>query len=270
MSREWETASVGGEYDYISPGGSAEIRLLPSFEQGEFAHARAMENVPSRAATIVGAGELFYVLTGEGELWRRTADLQDITPLVPRRCVSIPPGIDYQFRALGGPMDILIATAPRWRRDNWAEAETCWWADDGKAIGTGECRPGPWVTVDLASNYDYLAPDGSEIRLLPTYDAGGLAHCRLPATRISVPVRHRTVVEIWYVLAGRGEVWRANDEEEEVVQVKPSSALTIPLGVSFQFRASNKGALEILIGTFPRWPGAAEAEPADGRWARQT
>jgi hypothetical protein len=37
-----------------------------------------------------------------------------------------------------------------------------------------------WATAQLPTDYDYLAPDGSEIRLLPEVGGEGLAHCTLP------------------------------------------------------------------------------------------
>jgi mannose-6-phosphate isomerase-like protein (cupin superfamily) len=206
------------------------------------------------------------VLSGIGQLWRKTGDVEDVTELLPHRCVSIPPGIHYQYRAGNTDLVLLVATAPRWKRENWAAAGSGCWDSDGRAISKYEPRPGPWVTVDLAERYDYLAPDGSEIRLLPTYDNGGLAHCRLAAGRTSRAVRHRTVQEVRYVLAGKGQVWRARDADEEVVDVETDTGLTIPTGVSFQFRAGSSSPLEILIGTFPRWPGQDEAEPVGGYW----
>ncbi len=270
MSRDWMTKKLGEECDYISPSGTSEIRLLPSFEQGEIVHATALPDKPSIAATLTGVGEFFHILEGKGELWRATGSFEDVVPLRPGRCVSVPPGIESQYRADGGPMRFLVTTVPRWQRENWSEAKRRYWDEHGDATSTPSHRPGPWMTVDLPKNYHYLAPDGSEIRLLPTFDAGGLAHCTLPATAISGPVRHRTVREIWYVLGGRGEVWRSNGVDEEVAEVDMGTCLTIPTGVSFQFRALEDGPLKIMIGTFPAWPGAEEAEPVPGRWALRT
>jgi mannose-6-phosphate isomerase-like protein (cupin superfamily) len=266
VTRPWRTKDLAGRPNYTSPAGVAEIRLLPSFPTGELAHARIVSRQPSRSARLVGVGELFYVLSGEGELWRRTGGLSDVSQLVPRRCVSLPPGIDYQYRVSGGTLDFIVLTAPRWKPDNWTDGETSHWNDDGSVATRARRARGPWVTVDLPEAYDYLAPDGSEIRLLPTYDAGGLAHCRLPAGATTDAVRHRTVVEVWYVVAGTGEIWRATDAIEEVVELRPGRALTIPVGTSFQFRAGAQQPLEILIGTFPRWPGPGEAVTLEGHW----
>lgn len=113
---------------------------------------------------------------------------------------------------------------------------------------------------------DYLAPDGSEIRLLPTMNGGGLCHCTLPIGKTSSPVTHRHVEEIWYVLEGEGEVWRKNSEAEEVVSVSTGTSLTIPPCTAFQFRNTGTNPLRILIVTMPPWPGPQEAEKAVGPW----
>jgi hypothetical protein len=67
-----------------------------------------------------------------------------------------------------------------------------------------------WVTTQIndengiAVPYDYLAPDGSEIRLLPEVGGGGLCHCILPVGKVSKAVSHKTVDEICYFLSCQG------------------------------------------------------------------
>ena len=265
MGEAWLTKRLGRDADYVSPGGASEIRLLPSFAEGEIVHAHTQAGATSVAAALSGLGELFFVLRGEGELWRSTGDLDDLTRLVPDRCVSIPPGVAYQYRA-ESDLDMLVATAPRWSRENWAETERAYWDPAGSVQASPTSRPGPWTTSDLGTKYDYLAPDGSEIRLLPTFDSGGLAHCTLPRGKVTSAVRHRTVKEVWYVLSGAGELWRSREPDEEVVELVEGTCATIPTAVSFQFRTTSSEPLVILIGTFPRWPGPDEAEPVSGHW----
>ena len=119
----------------------------------------------------------------------------------------------------------------------------------------------------IADDYDLLAPDGSEIRLLHSLPGASVVHCSLPAAGVSLPVRHRTVSEIWYFLAGRGQVWRRQAKREEVLEVRAGISLTIPLGTSFQFRNTDNTALEFIIVTMPSWPGADEAILLDaGKW----
>jgi mannose-6-phosphate isomerase-like protein (cupin superfamily) len=118
----------------------------------------------------------------------------------------------------------------------------------------------------LKPEANYLAPDGSEIRLLSTAKGGGLCHCTLPTGKTSSPVAHRHVEEIWYVVEGQGEVWRRATGAEDTVRVDPGTSLTIPPETAFQFRNIGAGPLRILIVTMPPWPGPQEALPVVGVW----
>ncbi|MFO1067141.1 MAG: cupin domain-containing protein [Geminicoccaceae bacterium] len=126
--------------------------------------------------------------------------------------------------------------------------------------------PSRFATVRQAAAPDTYAPDGSEIRFLGQVAAGSMVHCRLPPGGCSSPVRHRTVEEVWYVLAGAGELWRRQDGHEEIVPLRPGVSATIPLGTDFQFRATAADGLDLVIVTMPPWPGADEAVPASGHW----
>ena len=124
-----------------------------------------------------------------------------------------------------------------------------------------------FASKPLPDAYDVLAPDGSEVRILLALTGGSMAHFRLPAGKVSRAVRHVTVEEIWYVLAGHGEMWRAQDGREEVVPVAPGLSLTIPVGTAFQFRAAADGPLTAVAVTMPPWPGPEEAVFVEGAWA---
>jgi mannose-6-phosphate isomerase-like protein (cupin superfamily) len=140
----------------------------------------------------------------------------------------------------------------------------------GPPRGEGGLPPGaapPWATRTLPAAVDVQAPDGSEIRLLVDRPAGSMVHCSLPPGRVTRAVRHRTVEEVWYFLSGVGEVWRRAGRQEQVVQVRPGLALTIPLGTDFQFRTVGAEPLVFLIVTMPPWPGPEEAVFVAGRWA---
>lgn len=122
------------------------------------------------------------------------------------------------------------------------------------------------ITTKLKNDYDYLAPDGSEIRLLPKTSRGGLAHCTLLSGKTSHPVKHKTVEEIWYILEGVGEIWRKYEGKETIVNLQAGTCLTISTGVEFQFRNIGKEPLRILLSTMPPWPGKDEAVPVKGCW----
>ena len=121
-------------------------------------------------------------------------------------------------------------------------------------------------TKQLPTDRDAVAPDGSDVRVLLEVRGGGLAHFELAAGQTSVAVRHRSVEEIWYFLCGRGEMWRKSGDEEEVVPVSTAVCVTIPLGTSFQFRASGEESLAAIGATIPPWPGSGEALIVSGPW----
>ena len=113
---------------------------------------------------------------------------------------------------------------------------------------------------------DVTAPDGSDVRILLALAGGGTAHFELPPGQTTLAVTHRTVEEIWYILGGRGEMWRRQGGREEIVALEPGLSLTIPLGTDFQFRSMGDEPLRAVAITMPPWPGEDEAVPVDGPW----
>ncbi len=122
------------------------------------------------------------------------------------------------------------------------------------------------ATKILPQDFDVLAPDGSEVRILLAMSAGSMAHFRLPSGQVSLAVRHRTVEEIWYILSGRGEMWRSVGAHHEIIALAPTLCLTIPAGVGFQFRSDGDEPLAAVAITMPPWPGDGEADFIEGRW----
>ena len=110
---------------------------------------------------------------------------------------------------------------------------------------------------------DAIAPDGSEIFFRVTdAERASLVEVRLAGGRVSRPVRHRTVEEIWYVTAGRGRIWLCAPAAEpgETREVSPGDTVRIPTGWAFQFAAGGE-ELRFACFTSPPWPGDAEAIP---------
>lgn len=118
----------------------------------------------------------------------------------------------------------------------------------------------------LGIEADVLAPDGSEVRVLVTATRGSMAHFRLPPGAVTKAVRHASVEELWYIVGGRGRIWRKDETGESVVEVTPGVSIDIPLGTAFQFRADGTGPLEIVGVTIPPWPGPDEAIFVEGAW----
>ncbi len=116
----------------------------------------------------------------------------------------------------------------------------------------------PPETRPLAEAPDAIAPDGMEVRLLTRIAAGSMAHFRMPP---------RTVAEVWYFLAGAGEMWLSGDAGARTVAVHPGLSLSIPVGTAFQLRNDGDAPLDAVAVTAPPWPGDDEAVIVEGVWA---
>ena len=96
---------------------------------------------------------------------------------------------------------------------------------------------------------------------------GSMATFTLQPGQVSAAVTHRTVEELWYVMSGRGQMWRRDAARESITELLPGLCLSVPLDTAFQFRCHGDVPLVAVAVTMPPWPGADEAEAADGRWA---
>jgi mannose-6-phosphate isomerase-like protein (cupin superfamily) len=125
-------------------------------------------------------------------------------------------------------------------------------------------------TRPLPAEPDVVAPDGSGVRILLQLGGGSMAHFELAAGQVSRAVAHRSVDELWYVLHGGGQLWRAQRDEqvphEETVSLSSGLCVSIPAGTHFQFRADDRGPLTVLGVTMPPWPGPDEAYEVPGAW----
>jgi|SRR5215218_6174053 len=125
-------------------------------------------------------------------------------------------------------------------------------------------------TIHLPAEVTVLAPDTSEIRVLLRNEHASVAHGTLPAGRVSLAIKHKTVHEIWYILGGEGELWRRTAHQDEVVHLRAGVSVTIPAGADFQFRTISEEPLRFIMCTTPPWPGHDEAVLVDAHWSTVT
>ncbi len=118
----------------------------------------------------------------------------------------------------------------------------------------------------LPEAYDALAPDGSEVRILASSERGSMSHFTLLPGQVSFAVFHLTVEEIWYILAGQGQMWRKSVVDESITELRTGLSLVIPVGTSFQFRSEGDTPLHAVGITMPPWPGMDEAVFVLGKW----
>jgi len=59
--------------------------------------------------------EIWYVLSGSGQLWRSQGGIEELTDLVPGSCLTMPRETKFQFRAaVGEALAVLAVTMPPW------------------------------------------------------------------------------------------------------------------------------------------------------------
>jgi len=118
----------------------------------------------------------------------------------------------------------------------------------------------------LPNKPDAKSPAGADIRFIMDGDTGNMIHSTVPPYQINKATVHATVSEFWYVLEGRGEIWRDDGLESAVTALIPGTSIDIPAGTAFQYRNVSNQELKFICIAMPPWPGASEASYLDGKW----
>jgi mannose-6-phosphate isomerase-like protein (cupin superfamily) len=107
------------------------------------------------------------------------------------------------------------------------------------------------------------APDGSQVRPLWRVEPhGSMAHFELFPRQVSRAVRHRRVHELWFVVAGSGQMVVGDDAP---FPLHAGVSVHVPPRTRFQIRAGSDG-LRVVGVTMPPWPDEGDAEPAPSHW----
>ena len=122
-------------------------------------------------------------------------------------------------------------------------------------------------TTTLPEHPEAKSPAGADIRFLMAGETGNMIHSTVPPRQVNRATRHATVSEFWFVLEGRGEIWRDDGEQSRVTELVPGTAVDIPVGTAFQYRNTGDADLRFICVTMPPWPGDSEATYVDGTWA---
>ena len=123
-------------------------------------------------------------------------------------------------------------------------------------------------TKALGEKPDATAPDGTAVRLLASLAGGSFAHFELPAGAVSHAVTHRTVEEIWYFVAGVGQLWRRQRRNGKRRR-RPARRVRSQFRSEpdFQFRADPTAPLAFVAATMPPLARARPRPSASkGRW----
>ena len=97
-----------------APDGS-DVRVLLSLTGGSMAHFELGAGQTSQAVVHRTVEEIWFVVSGQGEMWRRQGEHEEVVTLEAGVCLTIPVCTHFQFRA--SPTQAVAAvgiTMPPW------------------------------------------------------------------------------------------------------------------------------------------------------------
>ena len=106
--------------DAKSPAG-ADVRFIMDGPQADMIHSTVPPGQINRATVHATVSEFWHILSGEGDIWRRDAEGERITPLRAGTSIDIPVGTAFQYRCTGDePLRFVCITMPPWPGDHEA------------------------------------------------------------------------------------------------------------------------------------------------------
>lgn len=110
----FETRTLPREPTVTAPDGS-DVRVLAALARGSMAHFELACGRTSAAVQHRTVDELWYVVGGQAQMWRKLGDLEEVVLLQAGTSLSIPVGTQFQFRAVGTePFCAVGTTMPPW------------------------------------------------------------------------------------------------------------------------------------------------------------
>ena len=91
---------LGEAVDTTAPDGS-EVRFLLRGDRGELNHFTLPPGATSAAVAHHAIEEIWYFLSGQGEMWRSDGASEETLAVGPGVCLDIPTGVRFQFRNTG-------------------------------------------------------------------------------------------------------------------------------------------------------------------------
>jgi mannose-6-phosphate isomerase-like protein (cupin superfamily) len=124
------TMSLPAEVDILAPD-TSEIRTLLATSRASMAHGTLPPGGISLAVCHKSIEEIWYVLGGEAEIWRKQEGQEEVARVRAGMCLTIPNGTSFQFRTIGPePFRFLMVSMPPWPGEH-----ECYRVDDYWPIG---------------------------------------------------------------------------------------------------------------------------------------
>jgi mannose-6-phosphate isomerase-like protein (cupin superfamily) len=106
--------------DAKSPAG-ADIRFLMDGEGGNMIHSTVPPHQVNKATIHATVSEFWYVLEGQGQIWRNDGEESGVTDLLPGTSIDIPVGTAFQYRNVSDvPLKFICIAMPPWPGDSEA------------------------------------------------------------------------------------------------------------------------------------------------------
>jgi mannose-6-phosphate isomerase-like protein (cupin superfamily) len=122
------TRSLPAGRDVVATDGS-DVRMLLGLKGGDMAHFELGPGMISKAVVHRTIEEIWFFLSGNGEMWRRQEAGEEITAVSKGVCITIPLGTRFQFRSFGPePLSAVAVTMPPWPGDGEAIVVEGKWA----------------------------------------------------------------------------------------------------------------------------------------------
>lgn len=114
--------------DAVAPDGS-DARILLRLAGGSMAHFQLAPGQTSTAVAHRTVEEVWFFLSGRGEMWRKQGEREEVVTVERGVCVTIPLGTHFQFRSLGPePLAAVAVTMPPWPGEGEAYEVAGKWA----------------------------------------------------------------------------------------------------------------------------------------------
>lgn len=111
---KFETKNLSEDPDVVAPDGS-DVRILLGLKGGGMAHFELAPDNTSRAVAHRTVEEIWYFISGRGEMWREQNNEAETVNVYPGVCLTIPLGTRFQFRCTGEePLAAIGVTMPPW------------------------------------------------------------------------------------------------------------------------------------------------------------
>jgi mannose-6-phosphate isomerase-like protein (cupin superfamily) len=111
---QFDTLHLPPDPSTKAPDGS-DVRVLLGLKGGGMAHFELAAGRTSAAVMHRTVEEIWYIVSGAGEMWRSQGEREQVVALEPGVCLTIPLGTRFQFRASErGPLAAVAITMPPW------------------------------------------------------------------------------------------------------------------------------------------------------------